>query len=32
MSRAANKPAAGKAGIARVLAVGRHCPGLPEKV
>ena len=25
-----NKPAAGKAGIARLLAVRSHCPGLPE--
>jgi hypothetical protein len=25
-----NHPAAGKAGIARQLAIGRHCPGLPE--
>jgi hypothetical protein len=27
-----NKPAAGKAGIARLLAIGHHWPGLPEKV
>src|SRR4051794_24609961 len=25
-----NEPAAGKAGIARLLAVEHHCPGLPE--
>jgi hypothetical protein len=25
-----NHPAAGKAGIARLLAIGRRCPGLPE--
>jgi len=26
----ANHPAAGKAGIAHLLAIGNHCPGLPE--
>jgi len=26
----ANKPAAGKAGITRLLTIGHHCPGLPE--
>jgi hypothetical protein len=25
-----NHPAAGKAGIARLLAIEHHCPGLPE--
>jgi len=25
-----NKPAAGKAGITRLLAIAHHCPGLPE--
>lgn len=25
-----NYPAAGKAGIARLLAIEHHCPGLPE--
>ena len=25
-----NHPAAGKAGIASRLAIGHHCPGLPE--
>jgi len=25
-----NHPAAGKAGITSLLAIGRHCPGLPE--
>jgi hypothetical protein len=25
-----NHPAAGKAGMARQLAIGQHCPGLPE--
>jgi len=25
-----NNPAAGKAGIARLLAIEHHCPGLPE--
>ena len=29
-TRWANKPAAGKAGLARQLTVGHHCPGLPE--
>ena len=28
--RTLNYPAAGKAGIASRLAVGHHCPGLPE--
>jgi hypothetical protein len=27
---APNKPAAGKAGFAPRLAIGHHCPGLPE--
>jgi len=26
-----NDPAAGKAGVARLLAVGHHYPGLPER-
>ena len=26
----ANHPAAGKAGITSLLAIGYHCPGLPE--
>ena len=26
----ANHPAAGKAGIARLLPIETHCPGLPE--
>jgi hypothetical protein len=29
-SRGANQPAAGKAGIARPLAIEHYCPGLPE--
>ncbi len=27
-----NHPAAGKAGIARLLAIEHRCPGLPEKL
>jgi hypothetical protein len=30
MTTTANKSAAGKAGIARRLAIEHHCPGLPE--
>ena len=30
MTEAPNHPAAGKAGIAPRLAIGHHCPGLPE--
>ena len=30
MSLPPNNPAAGKAGISRLLAVEHHCPGLPE--
>ena len=30
MSRAPNHPAAGKAGITRLLAIGHHWAGLPE--
>jgi hypothetical protein len=30
MSIAANHPAAGKAGITRLLTIEHHCPGLPE--
>jgi len=30
MIEVSNHPAAGKAGIARRLAIGHHCPGLPE--
>jgi hypothetical protein len=26
----ANKPAAGNAGVARLLTIEHHCPGLPE--
>ena len=29
-TKAANIPAAGKAGIARLLAIEHLCPGLPE--
>jgi hypothetical protein len=32
MSRAANHPAAGKAGIAVLFAIEHHGPGLPEPV
>ena len=30
LSGKANEPAAGKAGIAPLLAIGHHWPGLPE--
>jgi hypothetical protein len=30
VSEVSNDPAAGKAGIARLTAVGDDCPGLPE--
>jgi hypothetical protein len=32
MRKTHNKPASGKAGITRLLAIERHCPGLPEPV